>query len=902
MKRMLINATQPEEVRVALVDGQKLYDLDIENRSREQKKGSIYKARITRVEPSLEAAFVDFGSERHGFLPLKEISREYFTKKPDDIGGKLNIAELVKEGTEILVQVDKEERGTKGAALTTFISLAGRYMVLMPNNPRAGGISRRIEGDDRTELREALATLEIPKGMGVIVRTAGVGRSEEELQWDLNYLLQLWDAISRATSEERAPKLIYQENNVILRALRDNLRRDIGELLIDGKEAYEEAKSFIDDVMPNYQQRVKYYDDPIPLFSRYQIESQIETAFQRDVRLPSGGSIVIDPTEALVSIDINSARATKGADIEETALNTNLEAADEICRQLRLRDMGGLIVIDYIDMSSKKNQKAVEERMRKALDADRARVQISHISRFGLMEMSRQRLRPSLGELTMITCPRCEGEGRIRDTKSLALAILRLLEEEALKEGSTQVRALVPLEISAYLLNEKRTDVASIESRTGTHIVIVPDVNMETPQYDVQRIRDENATSELAVPSYELAPANTAEIAAIEGDDAATPIETASVSAIPHTSPAPKAAPAAANTEPDGAAKTAAAPAPAKSTPQPVASRTSESSSLLKRIAASLFGTAAVADAPQAAPAKAPKDNRPARGDSKARSERSKDDSRRDNRSNQDGDSARSGGGRNRNRNRDDDSQRRGKRSEGQARGGEQKTDRGEGASRKRSDQRSDEKSRGGESRGPNRSERDASRSRSEGSSRGRASTSDEGSNKSQSEGKAAQNAAEEARQRKRADIARAETDARKDDIAASKRRPPRNREAEIAEAKPEPRSTSVTRVEPAPKAAAAEANAPEAKTPEASKPAETTTASPAPDAKPSKPESTASRSKSTSETSEQQTESVAEKAPATEPAKPKTPLRAANDPREVRRRQRQEELKQQGVISGNTD
>lgn len=896
MKRMLINATQPEEVRVALVDGQKLYDLDIENRSREQKKGSIYKARITRVEPSLEAAFVDFGSDRHGFLPLKEISREYFTKKPDDIGGKLNIAELVKEGTEILVQVDKEERGTKGAALTTFISLAGRYMVLMPNNPRAGGISRRIEGDDRTELREALATLEIPKGMGVIVRTAGVGRSEEELQWDLNYLLQLWDAISRATAEERAPKLIYQENNVILRALRDNLRRDIGELLIDGREAYEEAKTFIDDVMPNYQQRVKFYDDPIPLFSRYQIESQIETAFQRDVRLPSGGSIVIDPTEALVSIDINSARATKGADIEETALNTNLEAADEICRQLRLRDMGGLIVIDYIDMSSKKNQKAVEERMRKALDADRARVQISHISRFGLMEMSRQRLRPSLGELTMITCPRCEGEGRIRDTKSLALAILRLLEEEALKEGSTMVRALVPLEISAYLLNEKRTDVASIESRTGTHIVIVPDVNLETPQYDVQRIRDENATSELAVPSYELAAANTAEIAAIEVDEPTTPVETASVSAIPHTSPAPQRAAATEAATPASAPADKAAKAPVTA---PAPSRTSESSGLLKRIAASLFGTAAVADAAQAAPAPQARADKPARGGDKPSSERAKDNTRRDSRASRDSEGgSRSGGGRNRNR--DDESQRRGKRNDergddssqsknnrgnrGEAQSDGRKADRGEGSNRSRSGSRSEDRAGSGEGRGPNRSDRDASRSRSEGSSRGRGGSADDGDDKSQ--GKAAQAAAEEARQRKRADIARAETEARKDDIKASKRRPPRDRSAEIAEAKPEPRSSSVQRIDPAPKPAAAETAKADVVASEQAASAEKS----APAATP--PSSQPSDKAASAET----------KPAATEPAKPKSPLRAANDPREVRRRQRQEELKQQGVISGKTD
>ena len=512
MKRMLINASQPEEVRVALVDGQKLYDLDIENRGREQKKASIYKARITRVEPSLEAAFVDFGSERHGFLPLKEISRDYFQDKSVDLSGKLNIAELVREGQELVIQVEKEERGTKGAALTTFPSLAGRYLVLMPNNPRAGGISRRIEGDDRDELREAFSQLEIPQGMGAIVRTAGVGKSAEELQWDLDHLLQLWEAINRAAQETQGPRLLYQENNVIVRAIRDNLRRDVGEVLIDDQGAYEEAHTFIEQVMPHYGNKVKHYQDAIPLFSRYQIESQIETAFERTVKLPSGGSLVIDPTEALVSIDINSARATKGADIEETALNTNLEAAEEIARQLRLRDMGGLIVIDFIDMTSNKNQKAVENRMREVLEADRARIQVSRISRFGLLEMSRQRLRPSLEEVSTEICPRCSGQGRIRDPRSLALAILRVLEEEALKERSSIVRAMVPLNIAAYLLNEKRQDVAEIERRTATHVVIVPNVNFETPQYDVQRIRDDQAKEEGAIPSYELADAASVEL------------------------------------------------------------------------------------------------------------------------------------------------------------------------------------------------------------------------------------------------------------------------------------------------------------------------------------------------------------------------------------------------------
>ena len=503
MKRMLINAAQPEEVRVALVDGQKLFNLDFENYSHEQKKGNIYKAKITRVEPSLEAAFVDFGSERHGFLPLKEISREYFRTKSGDANSKMNIAELISEGQEILVQVDKEERGSKGAALTTFISLAGRYMVLMPNNPRAGGISRRIEGEDRDQLRAALASLDIPKGMGVIVRTAGVGRGEEEMRWDLDYLQQLWDAISAAGKSGRAPSLLYQENSVILRTIRDNLRRDIGELLIDSKDAFEEAQSFITQVMPHYAERIKLYEDPIPLFNRYQIESQIEMAFQRTVKLPSGGSLVIDPTEALVSIDINSARATKGADIEETALNTNLEAAVEIARQLRLRDMGGLVVIDFIDMNNTKNQRAVENKMNAALEADRARVQTGRISRFGLMEMSRQRLRPSLEELTTEVCPRCTGQGRIRDTKSLALTVLRVVEEECMKERNAVVRSQVPLQVASYLLNEKRLDVAAIERRTGSNVVIVPNVNLETPHYTLERIRNEVIEKEGMTASFE---------------------------------------------------------------------------------------------------------------------------------------------------------------------------------------------------------------------------------------------------------------------------------------------------------------------------------------------------------------------------------------------------------------
>ncbi|WP_323814527.1 ribonuclease E [Cellvibrio sp. NN19] len=492
MKRMLINATQPEELRVALVDGQWLYDLDIENRNREQKKSNIYKGRITRVEPSLEAAFVDYGAERHGFLPLKEISREYFTKNSNDSDGRIKIKDVLKEGTEVIVQIDKEERGNKGAALTTFISLAGRYLVLMPNNPRAGGISRRIEGEDRAELKDALGEVEVPSGMGVIIRTAGVGRSSEELQWDLNYLLQLWDSIATASKTTPAPAFLFQESNVIIRAIRDYLRQDVGEVIVDNKEAFDLAAGFIQQVMPNYRSKVKLYQDDIPLFNRYQIESQIETAFQREVKLPSGGSIVIDATEALVAIDINSSRATKGGDIEETALQTNLEAADEIARQLRLRDMGGLIVIDFIDMQPVRNQREVENRVRDALMMDRARVQIGRISRFGLMEMSRQRLRPSLGETHSKICPRCDGVGNIRGTRSLALSILRLVEDEAQKERSAEIRAICPVSVATYLLNEKRKTISNIEARNSTRVVIVPSAELMTPHFEVQRLRDDD--------------------------------------------------------------------------------------------------------------------------------------------------------------------------------------------------------------------------------------------------------------------------------------------------------------------------------------------------------------------------------------------------------------------------
>lgn len=499
MKRMLINATQQEELRVALVDGQRLYDLDIESPGHEQKKANIYKGKITRIEPSLEAAFVDYGAERHGFLPLKEIAREYFPANYNS-HGRPNIKDVLREGQEVIVQIDKEERGNKGAALTTFISLAGSYLVLMPNNPRAGGISRRIEGDDRTELKEALASLELPEGMGLIVRTAGVGKSAEALQWDLSFRLKHWEAIKKAAESRPAPFLIHQESNVIVRAFRDYLRQDIGEILIDNPKVLELARQHIAALgRPDFSSKIKLYTGEIPLFSHYQIESQIESAFQREVRLPSGGSIVIDSTEALTAIDINSARATRGGDIEETAFNTNLEAADEIARQLRLRDLGGLIVIDFIDMTPVRHQRAVENRLREAVRQDRARIQISHISRFGLLEMSRQRLSPSLGESSHHVCPRCSGTGTVRDNESLSLSILRLIEEEALKENTKEVHAIVPVPIASYLLNEKRAAVSAIETRqTDIRVIIVPNDEMQTPHYSVLRVRKGEETSTLS--------------------------------------------------------------------------------------------------------------------------------------------------------------------------------------------------------------------------------------------------------------------------------------------------------------------------------------------------------------------------------------------------------------------
>lgn len=506
MKRMLINATHKnEELRIALASGQHLYDLIIESSAREQKQSNIYLGIVTRIEPSLEAAFVNYGEERHGFLPLKEVARSCFKQNYDDTGRRPTINEVLEEGQELIVQIDKEERGTKGAALTTFISLPGSYLVLMPNNPRAGGISRRIEGDERSELRENLAALPLPEGMGVIVRTAGSGRNQEELQWDLSILLKHWEAIERVAKQHPAPFLIYQESNAVIRAVRDYLRKDIDELLVDEPTVYEEIIEHIKLGRPDFLHRVKLYKDPTPLFTRFQIESQIESAFQREVRLPSGGSIVIDHTEALVSIDINSARSTKGGDIEETALTTNLEAADEIGRQLRLRDLGGLIVIDFIDMTPIRNQREVEERIKKALEMDRARVQIGRISRFGLLEMSRQRLRPSLGESSHISCPRCLGQGTIRGIESLALSIIRLIEEEALKENTSQVRAILPIEIASFLLNEKRQAIIDIENRQKVAVIIVPNQHFTTPQYEVERIRtsDLNEKDEKLL-SYQL--------------------------------------------------------------------------------------------------------------------------------------------------------------------------------------------------------------------------------------------------------------------------------------------------------------------------------------------------------------------------------------------------------------
>ncbi len=543
---MLINASQSEELRVALVDGYKLYDFDIEIPSKEQKKSNIYKGIITHVEASLEAAFVNYGADKHGFLPFKEIAPLY--RRPvasanaettgDGKPRRQSVKDLIRVGQEVIVQIEKEERGNKGAALTTYISLAGTYLVLMPNNPKAGGISRRIEGETRNELREAMGALEIPENMGLIVRTAGCGKNVEELQWDLNYLLQLWDAIDRSSTQQEAPFLVFQESNVIIRALRDHLRTNIDEILIDDPEAFQLVKSFLKQVIPDFLSKIRLYKDPVPLFNRYHIESQIEVAYNREVSLPSGGSIVIDHTEALTSIDINSARATKGSDIEETALTTNLEATDEIARQLRLRDLGGLFVIDFIDMSSIKHQRMVENQLREAIKIDRARIQTGRISRFGLLEMSRQRMRPSLGDSTQLTCPRCKGQGTIRNVESVALSVLRIIEEEAMKKGAEKIIAHLSIECAAFLLNEKRSAIERIENRLKVAIVVLPCKHLETPAYEIERIKERDFQEEKS--SYSLIKAETISVPefAQQVKPHAPPVK-AAITEFMHDSPAP---------------------------------------------------------------------------------------------------------------------------------------------------------------------------------------------------------------------------------------------------------------------------------------------------------------------------------------------------------------------------
>ena len=596
MKRMLFNATQAEELRVAIVDGQKLIDLDIESAAKEQRKSNIYKGVITRIEPSLEACFVDYGAERHGFLPFKEISRSYF--QPGVEPGKAKINEALKEGQELIVQVDKDERGNKGAALTTYVSLAGRYLVLMPNNPRGGGVSRRVDGDERAELRETMDQLQVPNGMSLIARTAAIGRQAEELQWDLNYLLQLWSAIEGAAQQQSGAFLIYLEGSLVIRAIRDYFQPDIGEILIDTDEVFEQARAFMGTVMPGNVSRVKRYRDDVPLFSRFQIEHQIETAFARQVNLPSGGAIVIDHTEALVAVDVNSGRATKGADIEETALRTNLEAADELARQLRLRDLGGLIVIDFIDMESAKNQREVETRLREALRFDRARVQMGKISRFGLMELSRQRLRPALAETSYIPCPRCTGTGHIRSTESAALHILRILEEEAMKENTGAVHVQVPVDVATFLLNEKRQDIQAIELRHKVTILLIPNVHLETPAHTIVRLRhDDLNNDDLREPSYKMVdqPVEDNTKFGTGKDEAAKPRQEAVIKGISPEQPAPVVA-----------EKAEAAPAPAAPAPA--------SGGFMAKIM-SWFRSEPKAAEPAPAPEPAPKKSRDNRGD-----------------------------------------------------------------------------------------------------------------------------------------------------------------------------------------------------------------------------------------------------------------------------------------------
>jgi ribonuclease E len=605
MKRMLFNATQQEELRVAIVDGQKLIDIDIETAGREQRKGNIYKGIITRIEPSLEACFVNYGEDRHGFLPFKEVARQYFRDGVDMRSAR--IQDALKEGQELIVQVEKEERGNKGAALTTFISLAGRYLVLMPNNPRGGGVSRRIEGDDRQELRETMAQLQLPEGMSIIARTAGIGRSAEELQWDLNYLMQLWRAIEAASQSGSSgqPMLIYLESSLVIRAIRDYFQPDIGEILIDTTEIHDQARAFMDIVMPDNVSKVKRYHDDVPLFSRFQIEHQIETAYSRTVPLPSGGAIVIDHTEALVAIDVNSARATKGADIEETAARTNLEAADEVARQLRLRDLGGLIVIDFIDMESAKSQREVEQRLKDALKHDRARVQMGKISRFGLMELSRQRLRPALSEGSHVTCPRCNGTGHIRDTESSALQVLRIIQEEAMKENTAAIHCQVPVEVTAFLLNEKRAEINKIESRFKVNVVLIPNKHLDTPHYKLERLRHDDARLDDPRASWKMAEEAARELESETGYSKRTeevkPKQEAAVKGITPEKPAPSAP-----------VRPAATPAPVAVTPA-----TGGFIGWLKK----LFGVQSAAPA-TVAPAPAEKQARPQRGERTERGER----------------------------------------------------------------------------------------------------------------------------------------------------------------------------------------------------------------------------------------------------------------------------------------
>ncbi|WP_370469935.1 ribonuclease E/G [Snodgrassella alvi] len=536
MKRMLFNATQAEELRVAIVDGQSLLDLDIETLGKEQRKGNIYKGIITRIEPSLEACFVDYGTDRHGFLPFKEISRSYFQNYE---GGRARIQDVLSEGVEVIVQVEKDERGNKGAALTTFISLAGRYLVLMPNNPRGGGVSRRIEGEDRQELKQAMSELDTPRGMSLIARTAGIGRSTEELQWDLNYLVQLWRAIEQAAQQHNKPYLLFMESSLLIRAIRDYFQPDIGEILIDSQEVYDQIREFMSYVMPAYISRLRHYTDHTPLFSRFQIEQQIESAFSREVALPSGGAIVIDHTEALVSIDVNSARATRGADIEDTAFKTNMEAAEEVARQMRVRDLGGLVVIDFIDMENSKNQRDVETTLREALKKDRARVQMAKLSRFGLMELSRQRLKPSLGESSHTICPRCAGTGSIRSIESTALHILRIIQEESMKDNTAEVRVQVPVDVATFLLNEKRAELFGLEERLDVCVLLIPNIHLENPHYSVTRVRTDNI-EENTVPSYHQVqePENIGELPFSIGQNKPVRPE-AAVKGIHHTQPAP---------------------------------------------------------------------------------------------------------------------------------------------------------------------------------------------------------------------------------------------------------------------------------------------------------------------------------------------------------------------------